>query len=112
MTQRDRQDEAIGVIRRLMRGERVTHKSDWFTMQDAALQLLNTYGVHFDPALRDEVVARVDHLQLPSYSGFVMPSLAAVTDDTGAITDVTISYPLDLATQMLEYSAATRHLRA
>src|SRR6202000_1232102 len=40
MTQRDRQDEAIGVIRRLMNGERVTHKSDWFTLQDAALQLL------------------------------------------------------------------------
>ncbi|UYN93621.1 MAG: LLM class flavin-dependent oxidoreductase [Enhydrobacter sp.] len=40
MTQRDRQDEAIGVIRRLMKGERVTHQSDWFTMQDAALQLL------------------------------------------------------------------------
>jgi limonene 1,2-monooxygenase len=40
MTQRDRQDEAIGVIRRLMRGERVTMKTDWFTLQDAALQLL------------------------------------------------------------------------
>jgi limonene 1,2-monooxygenase len=40
MTQRDRQDEAIGVIRRLMKGERVTHKSDWFTLNDAALQLL------------------------------------------------------------------------
>src|SRR5436309_5032283 len=38
--QRDQQDEAIGVIRRLMRGERVTHRSDWFTLQDAALQLL------------------------------------------------------------------------
>ena len=40
MLQRDRQDEAIGVIRRLMRGERLTVKSDWFTLQDAALQLL------------------------------------------------------------------------
>jgi limonene 1,2-monooxygenase len=40
MAQRDRQDEAIGVIRRLMRGERVTAKSDWFTLQDAQLQLL------------------------------------------------------------------------
>ncbi len=39
MTQRDRQDEAIGVIRRLLAGERVTHKSDWFTLQDARLQL-------------------------------------------------------------------------
>jgi limonene 1,2-monooxygenase len=40
MVLRDRQDEAIGIIRRLFNGERVTAKSDWFTMQDAALQLL------------------------------------------------------------------------
>src|SRR5712692_1959717 len=40
MVQRDRQDEAIGVIRRLFNGERVTAKSDWFTLQDAGLQLL------------------------------------------------------------------------
>src|SRR5206468_87852 len=40
MTQRDQQDEAIGIIRRLMRGERVTAKGAWYTLQDAALQLL------------------------------------------------------------------------
>lgn len=40
MLLRDRQDEAIGVIRRLFNGERLTVKSDWFTLQDAALQLL------------------------------------------------------------------------
>jgi limonene 1,2-monooxygenase len=40
MLLRDRQDEAIGIIRRLMRGERLTVKSDWFTLKDAALQLL------------------------------------------------------------------------
>src|SRR5436190_10716279 len=40
MVQRDQQDEAIGVSRRLMRGERVTAKSDWFKLQDAQLQLL------------------------------------------------------------------------
>jgi limonene 1,2-monooxygenase len=40
MTQRDRQDEAIAVIRRLFNGERVTARSDWFTMNDAALQIL------------------------------------------------------------------------
>jgi limonene 1,2-monooxygenase len=40
LVQRDRQDEAIGVIRRLFRGERVTARSEWFTLQDAALQLL------------------------------------------------------------------------
>ncbi|MFU8815678.1 MAG: LLM class flavin-dependent oxidoreductase [Pseudomonadales bacterium] len=41
MLQRDRQDEAIGVIQRLLRGEeRFTHESDWFTLKDAGLQLL------------------------------------------------------------------------
>ncbi|WP_281017645.1 MULTISPECIES: LLM class flavin-dependent oxidoreductase [unclassified Minwuia] len=41
MTQRDRQDEAIGVIRRLLRGEeRFDYKSDWFEMRDAKLQLM------------------------------------------------------------------------
>lgn len=41
VTQRDRQDEALGVIRRLLAGEeRFSHKSDWFTLNDARLQLL------------------------------------------------------------------------
>src|SRR5262245_18160850 len=40
MLLRDRQDEAIGIIPRLFTGERVTATSDWFTLQDAALQLL------------------------------------------------------------------------
>ena len=37
--------------------------------------LFETYGVHFEPELRDEVVARVDRLQMPSYTGFVQPRL-------------------------------------
>jgi dipeptidyl-peptidase-3 len=77
----------------------------------AARTLFETYGVHFDPALRDEVVARVDRLHLPSYTAFVMPKLQPVTAASGEITDVLISYPLDLTTQMLEYSAATADLR-
>jgi limonene 1,2-monooxygenase len=41
MVQRDRQDEAMGVIRRLLAGEdRFSHQSDWFTLNDAKLQLL------------------------------------------------------------------------
>jgi dipeptidyl-peptidase-3 len=77
----------------------------------AARALFEAYGVHFDPALRDEVVARVDRLHLPSYTAFVMPKLQPVTGASGEITDVLISYPLDLTTQMLEYSAATAPLR-
>ncbi|MFP6805887.1 MAG: LLM class flavin-dependent oxidoreductase [Pseudomonadales bacterium] len=41
MLQRDRQDEAIGVIRRLLAGEdRFDYECEWFTMKDAKLQLL------------------------------------------------------------------------
>jgi len=41
LVQRDRQDEAMGVIIRLLRGEdRFSHESDWFTLRDAQLQLL------------------------------------------------------------------------
>ncbi len=96
-----------GVGRLLAEVQRIKGEGDY----DAALALFDTYGVHFDPALRDEVVARVDHLHLPSYSGFVMPRLDAIRDASGEILDVAISYPLDLAAQMLEYSAASRHLR-
>jgi len=41
MVQRDRQDEAIGVIRKLLRGEeRFDYECEWFTLKDARLQLL------------------------------------------------------------------------
>jgi dipeptidyl-peptidase-3 len=96
-----------GVGRLLAEVQRIKAEGDY----DAARALFVAYGIHFDPALRDEVVARVDRLQLPSYTGFVMPALHAVTDASGEIIDVTISYPLDLSAQMLEYAAATRRLR-
>jgi dipeptidyl-peptidase-3 len=96
-----------GVGRLLAEVQRIKGEGDY----QAARQLFETYGVHFDPALRDEIVARVDRLKLPSYSGFVMPKLEAVRGADGAITDVKISYPLDLTKQMLEYSALTRATR-
>jgi limonene 1,2-monooxygenase len=37
--QRDRMDEALDCIVRLLRGETVTHKSDWFELCEAHLQL-------------------------------------------------------------------------
>ena len=41
LVQRDRQDEAMGVIIRLLRGEeRFDYDSEWFTLRDAALQIL------------------------------------------------------------------------
>ena len=71
---------------------------------EASKKLFETYGVHFDGKLRDEVVARVEKLNMPSYTGFVQPRLEAVKGADGKITDVKISYPMDLTAQMLEYS--------
>jgi dipeptidyl-peptidase-3 len=96
-----------GVGRLLAEVQRIKAEGDYA----AARTLFETYGVHFDPKLRDQVVARVDTLNLPSYTGFVMPKLEAVKSAGGEITDVRISYPQDLTAQMLEYSAATRGLR-
>lgn len=96
-----------GVGRLLAEVQRIKGEGDY----EAARALVDGYGVHFDPALRDEVVARVERLQLPSYTGFVMPRLQPVHDADGGIADVVVTYPCDLAAQMLEYSAATRSLR-
>src|SRR5215213_4816686 len=81
-----------GVGRLLAEVQRIKSEGDYA----GAKKLFDTYGIHFDAQVRDEVVARVDKLSLPSYSGFVMPKLAAVTAADGSITDVTISYPQDL----------------
>lgn len=74
-------------------------------LYDEARTLFETHGVHFDPELRDEVVRRVDALDLPTYTGFVMPALEPVRGPDGGIVDVRVSYPGDLATQMLDYSS-------
>ena len=98
-----------GVGRLLAEVQRIKSEGDYA----AAKALFEKYGVRFDPKVREEVVARVEKLHLPSYTGFVMPKLEAITDAAraGAIADVKISYPQDLTTQMLEYAAATRSLR-
>jgi dipeptidyl-peptidase-3 len=83
--------------------QRIKSEGDY----DAARALFEAYGVHFHPDLRDEVVRRVDRLNLASYTGFVQPRLRPVRDGTGRIVDVTIDYPQDLEAQMLEYSGKT-----
>jgi dipeptidyl-peptidase-3 len=92
------------VGRLLAEVQRIKSEGDY----EAARALLDTYGVRFDPALRDEVVARVDALGISSYTAFVMPRLRPHRDGRGGIVDVSISYPLDLEAQMLEYSALAR----
>ena len=89
-----------GVETLLAEVQRIKSEGDY----EAARELFESYGIHFDPALRDEVLERVALVDLPSYSGFVMPRLEPVLGDDGEIVDVSISYPMDLTEQMLEYS--------
>jgi len=96
-----------GVGRLLAEVQRIKSEGDYA----AAKKLFDTNGIHFDPKLRDQVVTRASALKLPSYTGFVMPRLEAVTGPDGTITDVKISYPQDLQKQMLEYSAMTKATR-
>ena len=91
-----------GVARLLGEVQRIKSEGDYAK----AKELFETYGIHFDPEMRDEVVKRVEHLKLSSYTGFVMPKLEPVTNKKkkGEIIDVKISYPCDFMAQMLEYS--------
>jgi dipeptidyl-peptidase-3 len=96
-----------GVGKLLAEVQRIKSEGDY----TAAKAMFETHGIKFDPKLRDEVLARVDKLNLPAYTGFVMPRLEAVRNATGEITDVKVSYPKDLTRQMLEYSAIGRAIR-
>ena len=98
MVDRNAFRDGVGTL--LAEVQRIKSEGDY----DAARTLFESYGIHFDPALRDEVVHRVSQVNVPSYTGFVMPKLEPVVDSSGEILDVLITYPQDFTQQMLEYS--------
>jgi dipeptidyl-peptidase-3 len=70
----------------------------------AIAALVKKYGLHFDPKLRDEVVARVKALGLPSYGAGIYGDLELVDDKSGKPVDVKISYGRDFLKQQLGYA--------
>jgi dipeptidyl-peptidase-3 len=77
---------------------------------DAIKALIDRYGVHFDPALRDQVMARYRKLDIPTYWAGInpeltAPELTASLDSAGKVGKVEISYPRDFVKQQLGYSA-------
>ncbi|MCS3283704.1 dipeptidyl peptidase 3 [Bacteroides salyersiae] len=70
----------------------------------AARALVEDYAVKVDPTLHAEVLERYKKLNLAPYKGFVNPKYEAVTDENGAVTDVTVTYDEGYAEQMLRYS--------
>ncbi|MGE3842752.1 MAG: peptidase M49 [Vicinamibacterales bacterium] len=98
---RDVDEFRAGTARLLADVQRIKAQGDY----DAARALFDAFGISFPGELRDEVVRRVDSLGLPSYTGFIMPTLTPVEDADGRVVDAAISYPCNFAGQMLQYSA-------
>ena len=67
--------------------------------------LVDQYGVHFDPALRDQVVARYQKLDVPAYWCGINAELTARLDGAGKVAAVTLAYPRDYVAQQLSYAA-------
>jgi dipeptidyl-peptidase III len=97
---RDFQKMRQGVGQLLAELMRIKAEGDY----DAIKALIDKYGVHFDPALRDQVVARYKKLDLPTYWAGINPDLKA-SFQGGNLMKVEISYPRDFAKQQLGYSA-------
>lgn len=89
-----------GVGRLLKEVQRIKSEGD----RVAATALMQQYAININTKLRDEVLERFAKLDRPAYTGFVMPKLTASRGTDGQITDVQISYPLDIEQQMLEWS--------
>ena len=68
----------------------------------AGKALVETYGVKIDPAIHEEVLARVAPLDIAAYSGFMQPRLVPIESE-GEIVDVKIEYPDDFTAQMLYF---------
>jgi dipeptidyl-peptidase-3 len=66
--------------------------------------LVDQYGVHFDPKVRDQVVARYAALNLPTYWAGVYPELQPTLDAKGNVTKIEMTYPRDIVKQQLNWA--------
>ncbi len=72
---------------------------------DAIKALVDKYGVHFDTALRDQVVARYKKLGNPTNWAGINSRLTAQFTAEGKLRSITLSYPPDAIHQYLAYGA-------
>ncbi|MFZ0798326.1 MAG: hypothetical protein WAM98_11125, partial [Terriglobales bacterium] len=72
---------------------------------DAIKTLVDKYGVHFNPALRDQVLARYKKLNLPTYFAGMNARLTASFGKNGEVDKVEIHYLVNPVAQYLDYGA-------
>jgi dipeptidyl-peptidase III len=80
---------------------RIKAEGDYAAMK----ALTETYGAHFDPKLRDQMVERFRKFNMPTYYAGINPDLIALFDGAGKVTKVNIDYPRNYVKQQLSYSA-------
>ncbi len=80
--------------------QRIKSEGDY----EAAMRLVENYGVRVDSNLHDEVLSRYKALNLAPYKGFINPRYEVERDADGLITCVTPHYDESFAEQMLRYS--------
>jgi dipeptidyl-peptidase-3 len=95
----DKMHQGVGML--LAELMRIKAEGDYASIK----RLVDQYGVHFDPALRDQVVARYRKLNLPQYWCGINSQLTAAFDGSGKISGVRISYPRDYVRLQLSYAA-------
>jgi dipeptidyl-peptidase-3 len=98
ITEYQRMRQGVGML--LAELMRIKAEGDY----DAAKALITRYGIHFNPAWRDQVVERYRKLDLPTYWVGINPELELHYDAHHQIDDVTISYPRDFLQQQLRYT--------
>ena len=98
---RDYQKMRQGVGALLAELMRIKAEGDYAAIK----KLIDQYAVHFDPALRDQIVARYRKLGLPTYWAGVNARLTAHGAEHDAIGAVHLSYPTRVEDQYLAYGA-------
>ena len=71
---------------------------------DGGKAMVDKYAIHFDPAVRDDVIARYQKLGLPTFFSGIYADLEPVADKAGKVTGVKISYPRDFLAQQLAWA--------
>jgi len=99
MTDFARMHEGVGML--LSELMRIKAEGDYAAIK----ALVDKYGVHFDPKLRDQVIARYEKLHVPTYWAGLNADLTPTFDAKGKITAVAISYPRNYVKQQLSYAA-------
>lgn len=100
----DRVRELFGELLREV--QRIKSQGDY----DAAKALVEGYGVKVDPVIHQQVLDRAETLGIAPYGGFINPKLSPITDESGNLMGVELSYPDDFTGQMLDYDAAYNFL--